>query len=60
MDLAALRIPGARYACPDCEDWGTVVGPDGRGTVACPAPGCPAAGRVAGGASPSNEPSADA
>jgi len=60
MDLAALRIPGARYACRSCEDWGTVVAPDGRGTVACPEPGCAAATRAAGGAPPSTNLPADA
>ncbi len=49
-DLSALRVPGARYACPRCEDWGTVVAPGGRGTVTCTEPGCTAAARTAGGA----------
>lgn len=25
-----------RYLCPSCKDWGTVIAPDGHGTVPCP------------------------
>jgi hypothetical protein len=25
-----------RYRCGHCQDWGTVVAPDGKGTVPCP------------------------
>lgn len=59
-DLFALRVPGARHACPTCEDWGTVVAPDGRGTVTCPEPGCATAARTTGAASQSSNPPADA
>jgi hypothetical protein len=30
-----MPIP-PRYQCTRCEDWGTVVAPNGRGTIACP------------------------
>ncbi len=30
--------PHSKYRCPRCEDWGTLVAPDGRGTVPCPEP----------------------
>jgi hypothetical protein len=27
--------------CGDCEGWGTVVAPGGKGTKPCPRPDCP-------------------
>lgn len=30
--------PHPKYRCRRCEDWGTVVAPDGRGTLPCPEP----------------------
>lgn len=59
-DLFALRVPGARYACPTCEDWGTVVAPGGRGTTACPEAGCAAAARGTGAVPQTSDPLAGA
>lgn len=36
----------AKFNCPECEDFGTVVGPNGQGTRACTADGCRAAARL--------------
>ncbi|WP_327069275.1 hypothetical protein [Kitasatospora sp. NBC_01302] len=37
--------PRPRYDCPTCQDWGTVIAPDGKGTQPCPEK-CPAAHRI--------------
>lgn len=30
--------PYPKYRCRRCEDWGSIVAPDGRGTLLCPEP----------------------
>ena len=30
--------PYPKFQCPRCEDWRTLVAPDGRGTLPCPEP----------------------
>lgn len=27
-----------KFQCRTCEDWGTILAPDGRGTLPCPEP----------------------
>lgn len=40
-----MHEPRPRYDCDTCQDWGTVVTPDGKGTAPCPSQ-CPAARRI--------------
>jgi hypothetical protein len=44
--------PNPKFDCARCEDFGTVVGADGRGTASCPEPGCPQAARLRAKAQP--------
>jgi hypothetical protein len=30
--------PYPKFRCPRCEDWTTLLAPDGRGTLPCPEP----------------------
>lgn len=30
--------PYPKFTCATCEDWGSVVAPDGHGTLPCPEP----------------------
>ncbi|MDH6125947.1 hypothetical protein [Kitasatospora sp. GP82] len=36
MSNTSTFAPRPRYDCGTCQDWRTVVAPDGKGTVPCP------------------------